>query len=83
MRVTHEPSGQDHNAIPAPEDAQPGRIRILLLVIVIVALGFVVVRFVKMDAVTQWDVLASCGSATDIGEPAIELRHADPGNSAA
>ena len=65
--MTHEPSGQDHEATPAPGDAQPGRIRILLLVIVIVAVGFVVVRFVKKDVVTQWEVLASCSSATDIG----------------
>ena len=65
--MTHEPSGQDHDATPAPEDVQPGRIRILLLVIVIVVLGLVVVGFVKRDVVTQWEVLASCTSATDIG----------------
>lgn len=88
--MTHEPSGHDHEATTTPSDASPGRIRILLLVIVIVALGLVVVRFVKKDVVSQWDVLASCSSATGIGPGRVSsaldtsaclIQPADPGHT--
>ena len=75
--MTHEPSGHDNGADMTPGDAPPGRIRILLLVVLIVVVGFAVIRFVKEDVVTHWEVLASCSSTTDIGPVRVSATSLD------
>ena len=65
--MADEPAGVDPIAVPSPGDAQPGWIRIVVVVAVVVALVLVVARFVKKDVVTNWEVLASCSIVTDVG----------------
>ena len=71
--MSDEPAGVDSVAVPPPGDAQPGWIRIVLIVAVVVALVLVVARFAKKDVVTNWEVLASCSTVTDVGADRVSL----------
>ena len=68
-----EPAGVDPVAVPSPGDAQPGWIRVVLIVAVVVAFVLVVARFVKKDVVNDWKVLASCSTVTDVGADRLSL----------
>ena len=62
-----EPTATEPAVTPAAASVQPGWIRIVALIALIAAFGFIVVRFVKKDVVTIWTRLASCQTVTDIG----------------
>lgn len=65
--MDEEATATESAASPPSASAPLGWIRIVALIALIAAFGFIVVRFVKKDVVTNWTRLASCQTVTDIG----------------
>jgi hypothetical protein len=57
--------GMPDESADRPSGAGFGWIQVAAVIVIVVVFGFVVVRFVKKDVVSHWEVLATCTAPRD------------------